>query len=71
MGRGDMDYLKRLEADHPALIYEKRVDIDELDDAVTDSSTRHGYVVLSGKDASEIREALELDKRRQSSACCL
>lgn len=60
MGRGDMDYLKRLEANHHALIYEKRVDIDELDDAVTDSSTRHGYVVLSGKDVSEIREALEL-----------
>lgn len=60
MGRDDLDYIDRLEKTHPELIYEKRIDVDELDDAVTDSSTRHGYVVLRGSDVKEIREALEL-----------
>ena len=60
MGRDDVDYIRRLEEKHPELIYEKHIDFDELDDKVTDSSTRHGYVVLSGADAGEIREALEL-----------
>ncbi len=60
MGRDDMDYIRRLEEKHSELIYEKHIDFDELDDKVTDSSTRHGYVILSGADAGEIREALEL-----------
>lgn len=60
MSRDDVEYLEKLKKTAPELIYEQEVQLGDIDGAVTDSSTRHGYVILYGDSAEEIRSALEL-----------
>ncbi len=60
LSRDDVEYLERLKKSAPELIYEQEVQLEDIDSTVTDSSTRHGYVILHGDSAEEIRSALEL-----------